>query len=94
MGSVHRESVQDRQSNPKGDITGRVEETGNTSGNQKTPKKTIILLFKGQHRREVLTVCHRSDAMLLKTLFKEAEDRKYKTITGVSKLMESKTVVV
>lgn len=93
MGSVHRESVQDRQSNPKGDITGRVEETGNTSGNQKTPKKTIILLFKGQHRR-VLTVCHRSDAMLLKTLFKEAEDRRYKTITGVSKLMESKTVVV
>lgn len=93
MGSVPRESVQDRQSNPKGDKTGRVEETGNTSGNQKTPKKTIILLFKGQHRR-VLTVCHRSDAMLLKTLFKEAEDRKYKTITGVSKLMESKTVVV
>lgn len=61
---------------------------------KKHPKKTIILLFKGQHRREVLTVCHRSDAMLLKTLFKEAEDRKYKTITGVSKLMESKTVVV
>lgn len=90
MGSVHRESVQDRQSNPKGDKTGRVEETGNTSGNQ----KTIILLFKRQHRREVLTVCHRSDAMLLKTLFKEAEDRRYKTITGVSKLMESKTVVV
>lgn len=92
MGSVHRESVQDRQSNPKGDKTGRVEETGNTSGNQKTPKKTIILLC--EQRREVLTVCHRSDAMLLKTLFKEAEDRRYKTITGVSKLMESKTVVV
>ena len=63
--------------------------------NQIINPKTMILLFKGQHRREVLTVCHRSDAMLLKTLFKEAGGRRrYSTISRVSKLMESKTVVV